>query len=337
MNALSNSVTLVASGFAPEVAPGSVRLRRLLVALDFSASSFHAYHYAMALAECFGGELSLLHVIPPSLLPEWGYAHLTRRDEQLKSVARSRLEAFVRSQSPPAGRVKQLHVRAGDPHLQIPEAARESAADLIVIATHGESLVPHCLLGNTAEAVVRRAPCPVWVVPGVTSGDAALEAVLLPPRRVLVATDFSAESRKAIRYGGVLAREFDASLHLVHVVPTLLPADVSHLTSILQETSLQESAMRELARMRAEELPGDLLVVTKVLCGNPFLEIDKEALRVCAGLIIVSTHGRTGLRYLLLGCTAQHFVQHASVPVLVVREHEPEFVPITELGKEKSL
>ncbi|MBI5799371.1 MAG: universal stress protein [Verrucomicrobia bacterium] len=304
--------------------------------LDFTASSFCAYHYAMALAECFGGELSLLHVVPPSLLPEWGYAHLARRDEQLKAAARHKLEGFVRAQGTAAGRVKHLLVRAGEPPLQIPEAAREQAIDLIVIATHGASIVPHCLLGNTAEQVVRRAHCPVWVVPGITANDDAPPA-LLPLRRILVATDFSAESCKALRYGIALAREFGATLHLVHVVPTVLPADVSHLTTILQEGAMKESAARDLARMRAEKVPADLPVVTKVLCGNPFFEIDKEALRICAGLIVVSTHGHTGLRYLLLGCTAQHVVQHASVPVLVVREAGPEFVPLAEHGKENSL
>ncbi|MFM8470640.1 MAG: universal stress protein, partial [Limisphaerales bacterium] len=164
--------------------------------------------------------------------------------------------------------------------------------------------------------------------------DADLQSVLLPLRRILVATDFSAESRKALQYGVALAREFDATLHLLHVVPTVLPADVSHLTTVLQEGAMRESAMRDLARMRAEEIPPDLPVVARVLTGNPFLELNKEALRACVGLIVASTHGYTGLRYLLLGSTAQHVVQHACVPVLVVREHEPEFVALAELGKE---
>lgn len=316
----------------PDGAPGRVRLHRLLVPMDFSASSLRAYHYAVALAECFGGKIALLHVVPPSMLPEWGYAHLARRDMHLKAAARRRMEDFVRTQGSAARHVKDLLVCAGEPQFQIPEAAREHAADLVVMATHGESLIPHCLLGNSAEQVVRSAPCPVWVVPGV-SGD-ELQPALLPLRRILVATDFSAESRKALCYGVALAREFDATLHLVHVVPTVLPADVSHLTMILQEAAMRESAGRELARMREDELPADLPVVTTVLNGNPFIEIGNEALRSCAGLIIVSTHGYSGLRYLLLGCTAQRVVQHASVPVLVVREHEPEFIPLTALGKE---
>lgn len=333
MNACANPLHHGAPEFAAPRLPAPVRLRRLLVPLDFSSSSLRAFHYAFALAECFDGELSLLHVVPPPVLPEWGYAHLARRDERLKLAAQRRLEEFVRAHGPATARVRQLLVRAGEPHFQIPEAAREQNADLVVIATHGESLVPHCLLGNTAEQVVRRAPSPVWVVPGV-SGDNADGPDLLPLRRILVATDLSTESLKALRYGAVLAREFDATLHLVHVVPTVLPADVSHLTTLMQETELKNSARRELARLRAEELPPGLRAVTTVLDGNPFLEISKEALRICAGLIIVSTHGHTGLRYLLLGCTAQRIVQHASVPVLVVREHEPEFIPPAELGKE---
>lgn len=334
MNAPPNLATELAPEFLREATGGAVRLHRLLVPLDFSASSLRAYHYAMALAECFGGELVLLHVVPPSMLPEWGYAHLARRDEQLKTAAHRKLEEFVRRQGPAAQRVTGLLVRAGEPPLQIPEAAHEQNADLVVLATHGDSLVPHCLLSNTAEEVVRRAPCPVWVVPGVSGNEADQPPELLPLRRILVATDFSAEAGKALDYGVALAREFDATLHLVHVVPTVLPADVSHLTTILQEAAMKESARRDLARLCVEKLPRELRVVTTVLDGNPFLEISKEALRVCAGLIVTSTHGYTGLRYLLLGSTAQHVVQHASVPVLVVREHEPEFVPLTEPGKE---
>lgn len=332
MNACPPLTAEVAPEFTHEAAPGGVRLHRLLVPLDFSPASFRAYHYARALAECFGGELALLHVVPPSMLPEWGYAHLARRDEQLKVGARHKLEEFVRLQGPAAGRVKHLLIRAGDPHFQIPAAAREHAADLIVIATHGDSFVPHCLLGNTAEEVVRRAPCPVWVVPGLSGDDSELLPVLLPLRRILVATDFSAESRKALRYGVALAREFEATLHLVHAVPTVLPAVVSHLSIILQEVALKETARHDLARLCSEEIPADLQVVTTVLDGNPFLELDKEALRVRAGLIVVSTHGYTGLRYLLLGSTAQHIVENASVPVLVVREHEPDFIPALPAG-----
>lgn len=334
MSALAKMVSDGAPVFSREAATSGVRLHRLLVPLDFSASSLRAYHYAMALAECFGGELSLLHVVPPSMLPEWGYAHLARRDERLKTAAHQKLTEFVRRQGPAAQCVTRLLVRAGEPQLQIPEAAHEQNADLIVLATHGDSLVPHCLLSNTAEEVVRRAPCPVWVVPGVPDNEADQPPMLLPLRRILVATDFSAESRKALDYGVALAREFDATLHLVHVVPTVLPADVSHLTTILQEAAMKESARRDLTRLCAERLPPGLRVVTTVLAGNPFLEINKEALRVCAGLIVTSTHGYTGLRYLLLGSTAQHVVEHASVPVLVVREHEPEFVPTAEPGKE---
>lgn len=334
MNACAKPTNPEAPDFSASLRPTPVRLRRVLVPMDFSASSLRAYHYAFALAECFGGELALLHVVPPSMLPEWGYAHLTRRDERLKTAAHQKLAEFVRRQGPAAQRVTSLLVRAGEPNLQIPEAAREHNADLVVLATHGDSLVPHCLLGNTAEEVVRRAPCPVWVVPGVSGHEADQPPMLLPLRRILVATDFSLESRKALDYGVALARELDATLHLVHVVPTVLPADVSHLATVLQEPAMKESARRELARMRAEELPPGLRAVTTVLSGNPFLEINKEALRVCAGLIVTSTHGYTGLRYLLLGSTAQHVVEHASVPVLVVREHEPEFVPLTEPGKE---
>ena len=310
-----------------------VRPRHLLVPVDFSAASTQALHYASALADCFDAVLTVLHVIEPPAMPEWGYAHLVQRDHVLKTAAHHKLTAIASRRAETSAHSTRVVVRSGEPELQIFEAARELGCDLIVIATHGHSLLPHCLLGNTAEQVVRRAPCPVWTVRGERADGETVPAI--PPlRRLLVATDFSAEARKALRYGVALAQEFNATLHVVNVVPTILPADVSHLGVLGQEKALQEAAEREMCRLRATEIPADLPVQTKILSGNPFSEISKEAERIYAGLIVVSTHGYTGLRYLLLGCTAQRIVQHARVPVLVVRDHETEFLTDTEPGKE---
>ncbi len=322
---------------APGIAAGPagvfVRPRHILAPVDFSAAARRSFEYASALTECFDAELTLLHVVEPPALPDWGYAHLVCRDEVLKAAAHEKLASFAFSRPGLSRRLMNIAVRAGEPELQITAAARELDADLIVIATHGHSTLPHCLLGNTAEQVVRRAPCPVWTVHGEADDDGRSPA-LLPLRHMLVATDFSTESRKAIRYGVALAREFDSTLHVVHVVPTVLPADVRQLTTQLQEKALKRSAQREIARLCADEIPAGLRVESGVLEGNPFLEINKEALRVCAGLIVVSTHGHSGLRYLLLGCTAQRIVQHACVPVLVVRECGTEFIPLIKAGKE---
>lgn len=310
--------------------------RHILVPVDFSAASQRSLHYAGALADCFGAAMTVLHVVEPPLLPEWGYTHLVRRDDRLRALAESRLLTFAseRSVSTPHG-LRRV-VRCGEPELQIFAAARELACDLIVIATHGYSVLPHCLLGNTAEQVVRRAPCPVWTVRGPVAEDDCCP-VIPPLRHLLVATDFSEETRKTLCYGVALAREFNATLHVAHVVPTVLPADVSHLSILSQEPALKEAARREMERLRTGEIPADIRVQTSILAGNPFFEINKEAERVCAGLIIVSTHGYTGLRYMLLGCTAQRIVQYARVPVLVVREHETEFIPAAEPTKEGQL
>lgn len=310
--------------------------RHILVPVDFSAASRHSLHYARALADCFDAAVTVLHVVEPPLLPEWGYTHLVRRDDRLRALAEPRLLAFTSERSAATPRDLRMVVRCGEPELQIFEAARELGCDLIVIATHGYSMLPHCLLGNTAEQVVRRAPCPVWTVRGPVAEDVC-GPVIPPLRHLLVATDFSAESRKTLRYGVALAHEFNATLHVAHVVPTPLPADVSHLSILNQEPALKEAARREMDRLCTSEIPADIRVQTSILVGNPFFEINQEAERVSAGLIVVSTHGYTGLRYMLLGCTAQRIVQYASVPVLVVREHETEFIPMAEPTKENQL
>lgn len=334
MNAtLARSPAAATTRTSEWLAGAFVRPRHLLVPVDFSAASAQALHYAGALADCFNAVLTVLHVVEPPLMPEWGYAHLVQRDHVLKAAAHHKLMEIASRRAETSSHSTRVVVRSGEPELQIFEAARELGCDLIVIATHGHSLLPHCLLGNTAEQVVRRAPCPVWTVPGEGADGESVPAI--PPlRRLLVATDFSAEARKALRYGVALAQEFNAALHVAHVVPTILPADVSHLGVLGQEKALHEAAEREMRRLRATDIPTDLPVRTAILSGNPFSEISREAERLCAGLIIVSTHGYTGLRYLLLGCTAQRIVQHAHVPVLVVRDHETEFLTDTEPGKE---
>ena len=334
MNAMLAKSPAASATRTPEwTAAAFVRPRHLLVPVDFSPTSAHALRYAGALADCFNASLTVLHVVEPPVVPEWGYAHLVRRDHLLKTAAHRKLIEFAARRAESSPHRTRVVVRSGEPELQIFEAARELKCDLIVIATHGHSLLPHCLLGNTAEQVVRRAPCPVWTVRGEGAESDSVPAI--PPlRHLLVATDFTTEARKALSYGVALAREFGAALHVVHVVPTILPADVSHLSVLGQEKALREAAEREMHRLRTTEIPADLPVHTTILSGNPFVEIGEEAERLCAGLIIVSTHGYTGLRYLLLGCTAQRIVQHARVPVLVVRDHETEFLTDTGLGKE---
>jgi nucleotide-binding universal stress UspA family protein len=139
-------------------------------------------------------------------------------------------------------------------------------------------------------------------------------------KRILLPTDFSAGSAQAFPYAVWFARQFGASITLVYVVPTTLPAELSHIGIVLEEKRLAKEAETTLAKVRARELPSEVAVDNIVLNGGPYYEICKAAGALGIDLIVMSTHGHTGLKHALLGSTAERVVRHAPCSVLTVRE-----------------
>jgi len=136
--------------------------RRILIALDHSTIAAHALEVGAELAAALKGQAALVSVVDPapgfqpdSGIPAAEWVATLKREGQLLLAA-----AALRAGEPPAWQF----LREGKPADQILAAAREWEADVIVIGTHGRSGVSRLVLGSTAEAVVRHAPCPVLVV-----------------------------------------------------------------------------------------------------------------------------------------------------------------------------
>ena len=141
-------------------------------------------------------------------------------------------------------------------------------------------------------------------------------------RSILVATDFSPASSGALEYGRLLARQFGASLHLVHVVDDpLLAAAWSEAyafdTSALRER-LREGAEAEVARIAAT-VPG-VHVTTEIIIGSPARALIGRSAEPDIDLVVMGTHGRSGVPHLLLGSVAERVVRGAHAPVLTVRQ-----------------
>ncbi len=148
-------------------------------------------------------------------------------------------------------------------------------------------------------------------------------------QRILVAVDFSEESRNALHCAAEMAARFDASLTLVHVVePHFAPPDVDlpPLTGAPSESSEYAEAKLELNALGAQMLGACRVVETSVRSGLAFFEITEAAKALGADLIVVGTHGYTGLKRALLGSTAEKVVRHAPCPVLVARASYGEFL-----------
>lgn len=154
--------------------------------------------------------------------------------------------------------------------------------------------------------------------------------MIINPKRILWPTDFSPLSLKAADYVNGFRDVFDADLHVIHVCQPLASptVDVPLAGGIavgVSQPELLEAANAHLKRLCDEVFPGDTRVTRQALAGNPWHEVCAYADRAGVDLIVVATHGRTGLKHVLMGSVAERIVQHARCPVLVVKSVERDF------------
>ena len=144
-------------------------------------------------------------------------------------------------------------------------------------------------------------------------------------KSILVPIDFSAPSIKAFKYAAAFAEQFSAKLTLVNVIEPIGTPDFSATNPLLMENEqLVKVAESKLAELAREEIDPLTALYRQVLSGKPSTEIVNLARNRAIDLIVIGTHGRTGISHLLLGSTAEQVVRHAPCPVLVVRDQEPK-------------
>ena len=146
-------------------------------------------------------------------------------------------------------------------------------------------------------------------------------------QKILCPTDFSEDSTQALEAACELAATFQCELHLLHVFEGY---DTIVLNPNLAMTPMATwlPQLRQLCREKLSELPGRewqtrCTVVRVNHEGSPIVEILNYARANRIDLIVMATHGRTGLKHLLLGSVAENIVRHASCPVLTMRVREP--------------
>lgn len=310
------------------------RIRKILVTTDFSEASRAGTRHAAALARSLGASLQYLHVVePPPRLAGVDAVLVARPEANWEGQARVQLEDLARLEAPETVPFT-TSVRTGKAVHEILTAAHEGDVDLVVLATHGRSGLEHALLGSTAERVVRHAPCPVMTVPARWAASAT-GAPALRLQRIVVPIDFSNLSKEALPYAVLLAREHGAEIVLLHVVEEF-PIDHLLGAELMSETSMPmiRQAEADLSRlaMNLRETTG-LAVTLQVEVGKPHAQICGAAGRQQADLVILTTHGLTGLKHWWLGSTAERVVRHAPCAVLVVREMEHAFAAMPA-GKE---
>lgn len=153
------------------------------------------------------------------------------------------------------------------------------------------------------------------------------QAASLDLKTILVPIDFSKTSLKALKYAIPFAEQFGAKIILLHAFePPLYPDDVSMAVTIPAEERMLELNREKLEKLAKDNVPASLLGAVMVRTGPPFRLITELAGKRHVDLIILTTHGYTGLKHVFMGSVAERVVRHAPCPVLVVRDKEHEFV-----------
>jgi universal stress protein E len=286
-------------------------LQRLCVGTNFSPESDLAVQSAVTLARATGAQMDVVHVVHRPHLYERVLQRHTPSDDELLSRTTEHLR---QSTSGPAfaGLTVHQHVRVGAPYAELLVACRELGAGLLIVGARKSSGLSDLLLGSTAERVLRKASVPVLV---------ARRGLPEKPSCILAPTDFSEASRPALGEAVALARRWGARLVLLHVIEPIVQAYAwaTDLAGgeiyVIEPEELQPEwdaliAHLDLAGVRWEQ---------QTIKGEVSTTVASVAKSLPADLIVMGTHGRTGLTHALLGSVAEGVARAADTCVLTVR------------------
>ena len=288
-----------------------------MVATDFSPTAVAAREWGTEIAANGGWSVVLVHVLhlhgpltdympsPPDVDEHLQALAVERLDEEAEAVATRGVEVTTR-------------LELGLPSQTLVSTAEEIDPALLVMGTRGTTGLAHLLLGSTAERVVQHAPCPVLSVHPDDKDEHR------PVRTVLVPTDFSHDAGIAAERARSLFSDGSLRVILLHAyhLPVEYTAYGTIPTGIPVGEDLGAVAEKKLAEL-AEELSAEGLEIrTESREGYPPEVIVDTARDRGADVIAMGTHGRSGLKHLLLGSNAERVVQHAPCPVLTVRHPE---------------
>ncbi|MBL7994960.1 universal stress protein [bacterium] len=277
-----------------------MRVKKILFPTDFSDCARHAVDYAIMMARKFQASLDLLYVDEASYLMNPVnidlQADVSFVTDEIRKVVEDKLRDWVRLF--PKEIPVRVAIEMGKPHLEIVEIAKKHGVDLILMGTHGRGSSNY-FLGSNAERVVRLSPCPV-----ITVREARKKETV---KKILFPVDFSDLCKRVCPQVIALAREFGAELHFLHVSISfthetrafvndafkkfLLDLDLSGITYFTDsyEAFVENTGINEYAHIQ---------------------DID---------LIAIGTHGRTGIKRLIMGSVTEEVVNTSFIPVLTLR------------------
>jgi len=279
--------------------------------------------YGLQLAQEFKAKLYACHVISlPATAAYYGYADDTRSGDGTRQIFDQVTASFDKMMGESAVDWEPL-VTIGHISDEIARLAREKAVDLVITATHGRSGLKRFLLGSVTERLMRILPCPLFIVGGSEEKIARVAEEGLTFSRILVGCDFSSDSGAAFQYGLSLAQEFQAELHLVHVIepPVYIDLDMPGAT---MEGEHMDTLRDRLNSKLLSLVPVDARHWCRprisLIEGLPYEVLTHYAKRHEIDLIVLGARGYSLVEKLFIGSTTDRVVRRSPCSVLSVRQ-----------------
>lgn len=306
-----------------------MNIKRILCPTDLTSESDEALRYALALTRTYDAQLIVFHC-----QPEDGKPGLTAAE------GRALLEQSLTPYIEPSALLKLnwegIVAQDDDPGSAISEQASQHKVDLIIMRSRRR---PHraALLGSTAEAVSRTAPCAVLVTHGDEREWVSAATRKIDLKRVLVAYDFSDYSELALQYALTFAQEYQAELHLLHVVPRFTLDETEIAWYPLGNEGPYHRAARRLQKAVPVEAHLWCSIKHAVSEGQPYREILNYAARNNIDLICLGAHGAGFGMLTLFGSNVDRVLRQAPCPVLVARPLRHAQAPLVPEIKQKTV
>lgn len=281
-----------------------VRIKKILVPVDFSEPSKKAVNYCLSLCMEFKARLILAHITPYDAL-----AYLTAKGSLLELI--------------PAGYREKLDfeiiVKGGDVRQELLGIVKDKDIDLVVMGSRGRSYFERMLLGSVTERMLRKLHVPILTVSHLDPKKELHAPGPVPLRKLLYATDLAEGSEAGLEFSIRLARGLDAHLTVVHVLQAMDTAVLG-----LEGVGIGPDYISEIRAQAGERLnklvalvsDGTVPITTVLAEGVPCDAIIELTAKHKADLVIIDLHEKGRLERALLGATAERVIRGAPVPVL---------------------
>jgi nucleotide-binding universal stress UspA family protein len=299
------------------------KIQTVIAAIDFAPSCQNALREAVRIAALHDAQVIAIHVMNESLVTELKKA-LSASQAAVRAEWEGRLRKFVTESDPNDG--VQVEVRIGHPFVELAEASQVHQADLLVMGSKSAANARH-RVGVIAAKCVRKAPVDVLLVSETARG---------PFKHLVTCVDFSDNSAKAVRVALQMAQEDGAALDCLHVYQSTLAMSLDYGGLAAPLPVGADAETLETWRLELEEFVKPIIVETGTSVPVTCRVVERVNIREAivdhvterqADLVVLGTRGKTGIREMLIGTTAEKVVTDAPCSILAVK---PDEVPGSE-------